>query len=170
MTHFRFLLAIAMLAAIFAYSCYEWTSGEPSYIAKIAKTDWISYTSLYPNVTMEPGGYFLNEMAEYGFYQYGKDICNYYIDNLSEEERDLYISQAGGSRNYALNYCVENNKQDHIQTHNEKEIKNWLKSANTPYNDAINREVLDRWNYQFLGFYYVGEQLYYIYVSFMPGE
>ncbi|MDR2584431.1 MAG: hypothetical protein LBC75_13215 [Fibromonadaceae bacterium] len=163
----RLLLATTMLAAIFAYSCI--VSGGPSYHAKLAKADWISYTSLYPNVTMSPGGYFLNEMAEYGSYKYGKDICNYYINSLSEEERNLYISQAGG-RDNAIANCVRNNEQDSFSGDNEKELKNWLKSVNTPYYDAINREVFDGWNEQFLGFYYVGEQLYYIYVFFIPGE
>jgi hypothetical protein len=163
----RFLFAITMLAAMFAYSCYS-SGGDPSCYAKIAKANWISYTSLYPDVTMEPGGYYLNEMVNGP--QYANDICNYYIDNiLSEEERDLYISQAGGSRYYAINYCIENNEQDHINTNDTKEFKNWIKSANTPYNDAINKEVFDKYGGDFLGFYYVGEQEYYIYVSFMPG-
>jgi len=163
----RLLLATTMIAAIFAYSCIG--SGGPSYRAKLAKADWISYTSLYPNMTMSPGGYFLNEMAEYGSYRYGEDICKYYIDNLSEEERNLYISQAG-SRGNAIDSCVRNNEQDSFSGDSEKELKNWLKSVNTPYYDAINREIFDGWNEEFLGFYYVGEQLYYIYVFFMPGE
>lgn len=51
-------------------------------------------------------------------------------------------------------------------------MKKWLKSKNTPYNEAINREVLDNKvaYLQFLGFYDVDGQPYYIYVSFMPGE
>jgi hypothetical protein len=162
----RFLFAITMLAAIFAYSCLE--TCPPSYYAKIAKANWISYTSLYPDVTMEPDGYYLNEMAEYGDYQYANDICNYYIDNLNEEERDLYISQAGGNRYRAINYCIKSNKQDHIHTIDTNEIKNWLKSANTPFYEAINREVLDKFG-SFLGFYYVEEQEYYIYVEGVPG-
>jgi len=162
-------LAITMLAAIFAYSCYISDDPSPICFAKIAKADWISYTSLYPNVTMSPGGYFLNEMAQYGSYQYGEDICKYYINNLSEEERNLYIEQAGG-RDKAINYCVINNEQDRFDGKGSKELKSWLKSANTPYNDAINREIFDKYNEVFLGFYYVGEQLYYIYVLFVRGE
>jgi hypothetical protein len=162
----RFLLSFIMLAAIFAYSC---GSGGPSYYAMIAKANWISYTTLYPDATMNPGGYFLNEMAQYGGYQYGEDICNYYIDNLSEDERNSYISQAGG-RDYAIAYCIRNNEQDHFHENNIENIKDRIKSANTPYYDAINREIFVRGNYKFLGFYQVDEQVYYILVSFTPGE
>ena len=142
-----------MLAAIFAYSCY--TSGESSYYAKIAKADSnYPYISLYPDVTEEPEGYFLNDMAQYGG-QYGEDIC---------------IRRAGG-RDSAIADCVENDKLDSFSGGSEKEMKKWLKSKNTPYYDAINREILDKMNeLHFLGFYPVGEQLYYIYVHFMPGE
>jgi hypothetical protein len=161
-----FLLAIIMLATIFAYSCGG--GGSPIYYAKIAKADWILYASLYPNVTMEPGGYYLNEMARYGAYQYGEDICKYYIDHhLSEDERNLYISQAGG-RDYAIDFCIMNNEQ---KSFSGESIKDSIKSANTPYYDAINREIFVRKNNEFLGFFYsVDEQLYYIYVLFYPGE
>jgi hypothetical protein len=37
--------------------------------------------------------------------------------------------------------------------------------VNTPYYDAIDRELFIGENDEFLGFYYVGEQLYYIFVS-----
>ena len=160
----RLLLAITMFAAIFAYSCDGGECLQNPYTAIIAKADWISYTSLYPDVTMSPGGYFLDDMAQYGSYQYGKDICKYYLNNLSETERDWNISKAGGE-DKAIDYCVENNEQERFSGEGKEELRNWLKSVNTPYNDNINREILDKGKERFLGFYYVGEQLYYIYVD-----
>jgi len=148
-------LVITMLAAIFAYSCTIFTSGESSYYAKIAKADLnLPYTSLYPDVIIEPEGYFLNKNARYGG-QYGEDIC---------------ISRAGG-RDSTIANCVKNDEQDSFHGASKEKMKKWLKSKNTPYNEAINREILDKVNdLAFLGFYPVGEQLYYIYVSFRPGE
>ena len=146
-------LAITMLAAIFAFSCA--TSGGPVYYAKIAKADSnYPYTSVYPDVIEEPEGYFLNDNARYGSYEYGEYIC---------------ISRVGG-RDSTIANCVKNDELDSFDGESTEEMKKWLKSANTPYNDAINKEIFGKWNFDFLGFYSVDGQLYYIYVYFMPGE
>jgi hypothetical protein len=157
----RFLLAIIMLAAMFTYSCAF--MGTRYYDVIIAKADWISYTSLYPNATMEPDGYFLNEMAQY-VEQYGEDICSYYISNLSEYERDLYINQALDSGyKEAITYCVKNNRQDHFYG-NREGMRGWLKSVKTPFYNDINSEIFVEENSRFLGFYQVDGQEYYIYI------
>ncbi|MDR2584434.1 MAG: hypothetical protein LBC75_13230 [Fibromonadaceae bacterium] len=157
----RLLLAITMLAAIFAYSC---GTCPRYYNAIIAKANGISYTSLYPEATMEPRGYFLNEMAQYGE-QYGEDICNHYINNLSEEERNLYIKQAeDNGYKEAITYCINNNKQGSFYG-DAYEIKDWLKSMNTPFYNDIASEIFVEKNYRFLGFYQADEQEYYIFVN-----
>jgi len=157
----RLLLATTMLAAIFTCSC----GVCPRYYnAKIAKANGISYTSLYPEATMEPRGYFLNEMAQYGE-QYGEDICNHYINNLSEDERNLYIKQAeDNGYKEAITYCINNNKQDSFYGDTEG-IKGWLKSMNMPFYNDIASEIFVEGNYRFLGFYQADGHEYYIFVD-----
>jgi len=214
----HFLLAVSvMLAMAFTYSCSNSDEkDEKHYNAKIysaniyyntngcdVTSDIVfplpyatmeSYIFLYPYITMEPRGYFLNEMAKSEF---SADICSYNINKLREfddyEHRvslALYESKAewclnllerlsltpGGTSEHVYNpeeaklygseryYCVVNSTQDFFSG-KIAEMKDWLKSANTPFYNDINSEIFVEGNSKFLGFYKVNGQEYYIFVG-----
>jgi len=158
----RFLLAATIvLAMIFTYSCSSEDEKGKDYYAIIARTGGISYTSLYPNVSMEPEGYFLNEMAQYvSGGQYEEDICSRIVVCTSLEAVSI------GFRS-AEDCCRSRLIKEHPAFGGVAAMRDWLKSADTPFYNDINSEIFIEGNSKFLGFYRAdGEELY-IFVSEM---
>jgi len=153
----RFILAISVIIiTVFTYSCY--TSGDPIYFAIIGRTIGTSYQQLYPNAIMESGGYFLNDNVQSEFEE---DMCRYCISNLSDE--CLHY-------NNDVNSCIEGIQDNFLNYNSTKEMKNALKSLNTPFYNDIDRKIFVEWNNKFLGFYQIDGQEHYIYVRFERGE
>jgi len=162
MNNNRFLLAvIIMLTMTFTYSCSS-EEKEKDYYARIASTGGISYTSLYPNVIMEPGGYFLNEMAQYAsgagsISQYGEDICSHIV------VCDPIMATMLGTS--VTNCCQTMLIKEHLTYRGAAAMKDWLKSMDTPFYNDIISEIFVGGNSKFLGFYQVDGQEFYIFVS-----
>jgi hypothetical protein len=189
--HSRSLLASLMLAMVFTYSCSS-DVDENHYYAEILESgsfypyyefyynsklmkpnislypyaNMESYIFLYPIVTMESGGYFLNKMAKSEFIE---DLCSYHINNLgnyfSPEVIQNYIHEISAlGLGSPMHYCIFINKPDSFSG-KMAEMKDWLKSSKTPFYNDINSEIFVEGNSKFLGFYKVNGQEHYIFVE-----
>jgi len=170
--HSRSLLAILTLAMVFTYSCSS-TKEEKLYYAEIASANSAdplfpllatmeSYTFLYPYITMDSKGYFLNEKVKS---EVVRDMCSYYLNNMTPDKRNSFGFAASASGFYnAIDYCESGSIHDMFRGEMAK-MKDWLKSANTPFYNDINSEIFVEGNSKFLGFYKVNGQEHYIFVE-----
>jgi len=170
--HFRSLLAALTFAMVFTYSCSSTEEEKKYYAAKIARANSAdtlfpllatmeSYTFLYPYISMGSKGYFLNEKVKSEFVA---DMCSYYLNNMTPNERNSYGLDASGSGfNTAIDCCEAGSIQDLFRGE-MAEMKDWLKSENIPFYNDIVSEIFVEGNSKFLGFYKVNGQEHYIFV------
>lgn len=162
----RFLLAAIIILATIFTSCSQYDDTEEQrYFAIISTTHGISYASLYPHVIMEPGGYFLNEMAQYASgrngHQYKKDICNRIAFVCTPEEMIIATLFPMDCCDIKVPIYDMYPNRDYNSNRDGGEMRDWLKSVDMPFYNDINSEIFADGNSKFLGFYRVdGEERY----------